>query len=844
MTRPKVPDDKRQRTAQACDTCKRRKQKCNGARPCGTCTKRSLQCTYTTSNGSEQTAPDQLASPSKRRNIEELPTVKPTAPDGSLTSESPAAATTPWDSRPNQPVNDAKPAAGSDIKPSIEQDHEMLGVDREFDIRSRHSTASGPDEETSLMQSTRMLQDPTGRLLYVGDSASLAYLQLIRMIVEASVGPSDFTLDPSRHKIMEATSAIPDSIRPPHILPDRDTANALLDSFFTNTHGLIEVFNRAAFEESVEACYTDPLAAQSSFLCLLHLTLAIGTVLGTPLPGSKEDVIFKKLRASRYDRAELFFRSAKALGDPISGFEDADFWSVQALSLMAVYMLAISKRNAAYAYFGMAVRSGFALGLHRVHENHFIFNGEEIRLRRNLWRSLFVLDRFLAASLGRPVAIDEEECSVDALLVFEKNSQGELIRVTDPDDGLDAAVRSCRIVGQILKKIYARRRISVRLAQEIWEQCNTWYTTLSPELAGGRVAADPSNPAQGIAALHVNLLYCHSILLLTRPFFLCLLSKVHGERSGLALPVPRWINRMSKYCEACLHASNQTIIYVQKAFESNYLPQRNPFVLYFLFAASLVILSNEFASIYPNPTYAASISNTIAIMRYCATSDPQAGRLLFILTSFRNVVYELQQKKTEQPAMPAPPMLSPTSLNDPIGTIFKSSRKNSLAATVSGMTGNKAKPMAPPPLSMKTDHSFPTSTGPSAVASPAGSTPSMSQGDQSARMGGDSDTGDGELEFDQLWGWSAVPNAISRGPHALGAAVPAGAGVPPVAVAAVAAPTVNAPVFSAQGPGQQQFQGFANYVVPGGPNGAGVPAAGPPGYTAPSVPMYVPAEYS
>jgi hypothetical protein len=27
MTRPKVPDDKRQRTAQACDSCKRRKQK-------------------------------------------------------------------------------------------------------------------------------------------------------------------------------------------------------------------------------------------------------------------------------------------------------------------------------------------------------------------------------------------------------------------------------------------------------------------------------------------------------------------------------------------------------------------------------------------------------------------------------------------------------------------------------------------------------------------------------------------------------------------------------------------------------------------------------------------------
>ncbi|EFQ28571.1 fungal specific transcription factor domain-containing protein [Colletotrichum graminicola] len=826
MTRPKVPDDKRQRTAQACDTCKRRKQKCNGTRPCATCTKRSLVCTYTTSNGSEQALPDQIASPSKRRNIEEPPAATPVAPEGSLASASPAAATTPWESKPQQPATEDNPTVGFDIRPSVENDHEATAGNREFDIRSRHSTASGPDEETSLIQSTRMLQDPTGRLLYVGDSASLAYLQLIRMIVEASVGPSDFTLDPNRHKIMEATITMPANIRPPHILPDRDTANAM-------TRGLIEVFNRAAFEKSLETCYSDPLAAQSSFLCLLYLTFAIGTVLGTPLPGSKQDAIFKKLRASEYDRAELFFRSAKALGDPITGFEDADFWSVQALSLMSVYMLAVSKRNAAYAYFGMAVRSGFALGLHRVQENHFIFKSHEIRLRRNLWRSLFVLDRFLAASLGRPVAIDEEECSTEALLVFEKNAQGELVRVTDPNDGLDAAVRSCRIIGQILKKIYARRRISVRLAQEIWERCSSWYSTLSSDLAGGKVAADPGHPAQGIAALHVNLLYCHSILLLTRPFFLCLLSKVHGERSGLNLPVPRWIHRMSRYCEACLHASSQTINLVQKAYESNYLPQRNPFVLYFLFAASLIILSNEFAAVYPNPGYETSISNTIAIMSYCAASDPQANRLLFILTSFRNVIYELRQKKTEQPAMSAPPTLSPTSFQDPIGIIFQSSRvsrKNSFATITSGPSAVAVKAMAPPPPSMKTEHGFSTPTGPPAGHSPAGSTPGMSQSEQSVRMSGDSDTADGELEFDQLWGWSAVSNM-------------AGGAAPPALMTAATPPNAP-PAFPGRGPGQGH-QGFPSFIVPGGHNGSGVPAVAPSGYVAtPNVPLFVPAEYS
>ncbi|KAK1847021.1 fungal specific transcription factor domain-containing protein [Colletotrichum chrysophilum] len=800
-------------------------------------------CTYTQNpnHTSDQTTPDQLASPSKRRNIEELPTSKPVVQDAAFASESPAAIATPWETKPLP--NEDKPHVGFDIKPSIEQEHEPAGGDRDFDIRSRHSTASGPDEETALTQSVRMLQDPTGRLLYVGDSASLAYLQLIRMIVEASAGPSEFTEDPSRHKIMEATIAMPANIQTPHILPDRDTANALVESFFTNTYGLIQVFDRPTFERSLEACYSDPLTAQSSFLCLLYLTFAIGMVFATPLPNSKEDAIFKKLRTAQFDRAESFFRSAKALGDPISGFEDADFWSVQALLLMAVYMLAVSKRNAAYAYFGMAVRSGFALGLHRVHENHFIFKSEDVRLRRSLWRSLFVLDRFLAASLGRPVAIDEEECSADALLVFEKKSASELVRIQNPSDGLDAAVKCCQIVGQILKKIYARRLVSIRRTSEIWEQCGAWHASLSDDLSSGQVAADPSNPAQAIAALHVNLFYYHTIIILTRPFFIYLLSKVHNERKGFTLPVPRWINRTSKYCEACLSAANETIALVQKAFDSNYLPQRNPFVLYFLFAASLIVLSNEFSAIYPNPTYGTSMSSTISIMNYCATSDPQANRLLFILNSFRNVIYELRSKKPEQPAMPIPQTMSPTALHDPIGSLFKRtapSRKNSFATTAtSAPPGSAVKAMAPPPLSMRTEHSFSSApAGPSAGVSPAGSTPGMSHsgGDLSARMG-DSDMGDEEVPFDSMWAFGATPGPPAGGPMPAGPNVPA----PPQTGGVMPVPGQGFPV---QGPGPR-FQGFGNFGPNGNAGGGGGAPAGTGGYVAPlNVPMYTLAEHS
>lgn len=78
--------------------------------------------------------------------------------------------------------------------------------------------------------------------------------------------------------------------------------------------------------------------------------------MAAPLPASDEAAVIDRLRSETANRAESFFRSAKSLADPVSGFEDADFWSIQALILMSLYMLAISKRNAAYAYYGETPR--------------------------------------------------------------------------------------------------------------------------------------------------------------------------------------------------------------------------------------------------------------------------------------------------------------------------------------------------------------------------------------------------------------------------------------------------------------------------------------------------------
>lgn len=185
--------------------------------------------------------------------------------------------------------------------------------------------------------------------MYVGDTATLSFLQLIRMMVESTIGPSTFTTDPGRHRLTENELHSQDKAHMTHLLPDKQTTHVLVNAFFVNVN-LVQVFDERAFYENLEKCYSSPLFVDPSWLCLLNLVLAIGLQLATPAAGSPESDLIDNLRGAY--KCDNFYFNAKNLNDPIVGFEDADFWSVQALLLMTLFMLCRSKRNAAYAYIG------------------------------------------------------------------------------------------------------------------------------------------------------------------------------------------------------------------------------------------------------------------------------------------------------------------------------------------------------------------------------------------------------------------------------------------------------------------------------------------------------------
>ena len=61
----------------------------------------------------------------------------------------------------------------------------------------------------------------------------MAFLQLIRIIVQARTGNNDFTDDPDRHKILEAPTEVFDHFKP-QMLPDIETTQVLTKAFFVH----------------------------------------------------------------------------------------------------------------------------------------------------------------------------------------------------------------------------------------------------------------------------------------------------------------------------------------------------------------------------------------------------------------------------------------------------------------------------------------------------------------------------------------------------------------------------------------------------------------------------------
>lgn len=86
--------------------------------------------------------------------------------------------------------------------------------------------------------------------------------------------------------------------------------------------------------------------------------------------------------------------------------------TVHCLLLLVVYSTLTSSGGSTWFLLGLAAKVSVALGLHKEPDTELALSNDAIKFRRNLFWSLYLLDRSLSATMDRPFIIQEEDISV------------------------------------------------------------------------------------------------------------------------------------------------------------------------------------------------------------------------------------------------------------------------------------------------------------------------------------------------------------------------------------------------------------------------------------------------
>ncbi len=464
--------------------------------------------------------------------------------------------------------------------------------------------------------------------MFVGDSGNLSFLQIIRRIAGDCVGPCEFIDDPLRHHVVEAT---PESrsnwiiemvLRPPS-KPMLSDADYFVRWYLRATNGIVNMFDESELRRDIsqwiqEERVGEPLNPTGA---IFFLILAIGA---QTCPEDRDDL------------AEGYFDYGKLL--TTSGVtEDPSISTIRAYVLITMYLLAASRRNAAFMYLGIAVRAAHALGIHR-RDINLIFGDAEGTMREQLWKVLRTLDLFMSASLGRPPCTSES-----------RETRAELNYSTSND--LSALFES------ILNQVYSKRMVTTEALESISQHHREWAARYPSGLAVDgippevTVTLEDGTRAPNIGLYHLKASYYWTIMLLSRPFLIESVSRHQSKASterppseNLAAAPPS--DQVLPY--ACIDSAVRAVDLLGGLHAHAKLPKRLPFIVNSLFVSALVLGLSQFGdldTVFPLDKTLAAAQKLLALF---SRHDPVARRNFSIVQNLRMACDAYVEKRTRR----------------------------------------------------------------------------------------------------------------------------------------------------------------------------------------------------
>ncbi|KAE8333769.1 hypothetical protein BDV39DRAFT_188148 [Aspergillus sergii] len=588
---PKVtaPPGGRLRCRRACDSCKRRKQKCNGEQPCTICVQRhkESECHFSDK-------PARLLKPSE------------SSKDTMLLSE--RLVPTPQ----RQTAMDRLLNSLEDRSANLEQQV----------VDDKDGTAPVP-------KVARLLRDGQGKFMYIGDSASLSFLQSVRRIVSSSIGRCEFTEDNSRHSMLEAFQSSSTTQTGPLIPPpSNEEAQRLARQYVLATSPLLDLFDLEEFHPRLANWIENPTGDEDTVSSIFYLVLAIGA----------------QVSDTNHTLAEKYFISGRQLA--FSAFtETPSISTIQSYVLISMYMLGACRRNGAFMNLGIALRAAYAVGIHRKDANT-LFCTRERRARERVWKSLRMMDLFLSASLGRPPATTDFDYDP-----HDGTTPGTQQRL-QPEEQLSLTVVSlCRIFERILTEVYMRQVVSIGVADSISNQHRAWVRNLPSFLRMQTERLDAAKTLEEtLAAAHIFGSYYWSIILLTRPFLVFRVSQyVKNKSESAAFSESKPNNsRISLFADACVYSALRSLNVVDDLSQYSCLPRRLPFLINSVFNSAVVLGAAFFADYDNLLPLEEGLNKAEKFLGLFVPHDPHACRFFQIIKYLRGAVGEYVRRRNRQ----------------------------------------------------------------------------------------------------------------------------------------------------------------------------------------------------
>ncbi|KAF1842938.1 uncharacterized protein K460DRAFT_340538 [Cucurbitaria berberidis CBS 394.84] len=583
MPRPKVHPNLRQRAAEACSFCRASKKRCSATVPCAACLKRGIaeSCRLSKSSKSPRVSLPGPGPSTAPRLVEEDHSAEPTTPNIIPSGHN----------RPSSPPSSPNNAV------LVPQSNDTSSVQvSSFETESQ----------------TRMLLNRSGNRMFIGEAASISFLQLVRDTVSANLGPSQFSHNDKVDRMLEAQ---PLSLGTSCPSPDffSEEASSYFDVYCSSTTGLIDILSTT---ESTQFCRIDGETcpgALSTNSTIRDLVIAIGAQCQS--------------LASSQNAGERYFRRAQ-LAAFSTMLEDPSIDMVRTFLLMSFYMLGQCRRNKAFMYLGIATRAATSTGLH----NSGSYSGTcnlETHLRAQVWMSLCNVDILVSSILGRPPAtgglrLDVEKDPIDVVEVAEVESTS-----------VKVSFEILTIINEIVHRIYVKKDKSITTAEQLLGRVETWSRKLPKSLSNHHNSLEDPNRKESLAEMHVSCLYYYAITLITRPVLVSALTSGLGSDG-------------SQLASACLDAAILLVQTCVNVYRKKLMIGNMCFIKALIFASGLIIGFAIFVEQKGDDELDAAFHGAQSILSFLSTQSPQAAHYMDILSLLSRAITSKRQKQTQR----------------------------------------------------------------------------------------------------------------------------------------------------------------------------------------------------